>query len=135
MTDISLVPLPGTERGPVAGAVPAGAVDESQWLEITILTRRMAGLPRTRDGAPVRLSRDELRQRYGSDPADQALVAEVLTGLSLGLEVTQRDPGSRRLRVAGPVSALARAAPGPSPTATGRAACRFPRSLTASSSP
>jgi kumamolisin len=109
MTDISLVPLPGTERGPVAGAVPAGAVDESQWLEITILTRRMAGLPRTRDGAPVRLSRDELRQRYGSDPADQALVAEVLTGLSLGLEVTQRDPGSRRLRVAGPVSALARA--------------------------
>ena len=69
----------------------------------------MAELRRTAGGVPVRLSLDELQGSYGSDPADQALVADVLTGLGLGLEVTSSDPGSRRLTVAGPVSALARA--------------------------
>src|ERR1019366_4896728 len=70
---------------------------------------RMAELRRTAGGVPVRLSLDELQGSYGSDSADQALVADVLTGLGLGLEVTSSDPGSRRLTVAGPVSALARA--------------------------
>jgi kumamolisin len=69
----------------------------------------MAELRRTAGGVPDRLSLDELQGSYGSDPADQALVADVLTGLGLGLEVTSSDPGSRRLTVAGPVSALARA--------------------------
>jgi kumamolisin len=109
MSNMSFVPLPGSERGPIPSAVPAGSLDGSERIEITIVTRRKAELPRTASGVPVRLSRDELRQQYGSDPADQALVADVLTGLGLGLEVTSRDPGSRRLKVAGPVSALARA--------------------------
>ena len=109
LSNMSFVPLPGSERGPIPSAVLAGSLDESERIEITIVTRRMAELPRTARGVPVRLSRDELRRQHGSDPADQALVADVLTGLGLGLEVTSRDPGSRRLKVAGPVSALARA--------------------------
>jgi kumamolisin len=69
----------------------------------------MADLPRTPGGAPARVSRDDLRQRYGSDPADQALVAEVLTGPGMALEVTRRDPASRQLTISGTVGALASA--------------------------
>ena len=109
MTDPSYVPLPGSSREPIPAAAPAGSLDDSERIEITVVTRRMAELPRSASDAPVRLSPDALRQRHGSDHADQALVADVLTGLGLGLEVTGRDPGSRRVTVAGPVSALARA--------------------------
>ena len=109
VTNPLFVSLPGSMREPLATAAPAEPLDDTQRLEITVLTRRMTALPRAADGAPVRLSRDELRQQHGSDPADQELVASVLTGLELGLQVTARDPGSRRLTVAGPLSALATA--------------------------
>ncbi|MGO9293014.1 MAG: protease pro-enzyme activation domain-containing protein [Streptosporangiaceae bacterium] len=107
MTEVSLVPLPGSERAALPSATAVGTIDESERIQITLITRRMAELPRDPDGAPVRLSRDELRQRHGSDPAEQALVADVLTGL--GLEVTDRDPAGRRLQAAGPALQLARA--------------------------
>ena len=46
-------------------------------------------------GVPVRLTRRELQHSYGADPADLELVADTLSGL--GLEVTGRDAGSRRI--------------------------------------
>jgi len=109
MSEASLVPLPGSERSPLPAATPTGIVDGSERIEITLVTRRMAELPRTAGGAPARLSTDELRQLHGTDPAEQELVATVLTGLDLGLEITSRHPASRRMTVAGPVSALTQA--------------------------
>ncbi len=107
MSEISLVPLPGSERAALPSATAVGPVDESEQIEITVMTRRMAELPRAADGAPARMSAEELHRRHGSDPAEQALVAGVLTGL--GLEVTSRDPATRRLTVTGHAAALARA--------------------------
>ncbi len=107
MTDHSFVTLPGSERSPLPGAEPAGSVDESEHIEVTLVTRRRAELPRDASGAPVRLSRDELEQRHGSDPADLELVARTLS--DFGLEVTGRDAGSRRLTIAGPASAMSAA--------------------------
>jgi kumamolisin len=78
-------------------------------VELTIITRRAAALPRTADGTPVRLSHAELRQRYGGVPADLSLVASVLTGIDPAIRVTSQDGGARRLTVTGPVQALARA--------------------------
>jgi kumamolisin len=109
MTEASFVPLPGSERSPLPAAEASGSLDDSERIAITLVTRRMAELPRTAGGAPARLSGDELRQQHGSDPAEQELVATVLTGLGLGLRVTSRDPASRRMTVAGPLSGLAQA--------------------------
>ena len=109
MVNGSPVPLAGSERSPLPGARAAGPIDAAERIELTIMTRRMAELPRDAAGAPVRLSLDELRQQFGSDPAEQAIVAEALTGLGTGIEVTNSDPGSRRIYVAGPAGALAAA--------------------------
>ncbi len=104
MTDESFVLLPGSERGALPGAEPTGTVDASEHIEVTLVTRRRAELRRDASGAPVRLSRAELEQRHGTDPADLDLVASTLA--RFGLEVTSRDPGSRRATGAGPASAM-----------------------------
>ena len=107
MSDDSFVQLSGSQRGPLADVEPAGAIDGSERIELTIVTRRRAELPLDDAGVPVRLSRAELERSYGADPAEIELVADSLSGL--GLEVTGRDAGSRRITVAGPVSALSAA--------------------------
>jgi len=109
MANGTFIPLAGSDRGPLPAARAAGPVDAAERIELTIMTRRMAELPRDAAGAPARLSRDELRQQFGSRPAEQALVAQALTGLGTGIEVTASDPGSRRMHVAGPAGALAAA--------------------------
>ena len=105
MSDESFVQLSASQRGPLADVEPAGAIDGSERIELTIVTRRRAELPVDAAGVPVRLTRRELQHSYGADPADLELVADTLSGL--GLEVTGQDAGSRRVTVAGTVSALA----------------------------
>ena len=107
MTAAYLVPLAGSQRSELPRAAAAGPVDPAQWIELTIITRRAAALPRTDEGAPVRISRAELRQRYGGVPADHELVADVLTSIDPAIQVTSQDAGARRITVAGPVGALA----------------------------
>jgi kumamolisin len=104
MTDHSFVQLPGSERGPLPGARPVGTVDPSQRIEVTVVTRRRAELPLDASGVPVRLTREELERRHGAEPADLELVGSILA--AFGLEVTGQDPGSRRVTVAGPASAM-----------------------------
>jgi kumamolisin len=106
MTEPHVTHLAGSERQPLANMTVEGPVDPSERLELTLITRRAQELPRTADGAPARLSRDDLRGTYGSTTQDQDLVASVLTGLDPAIEVVSTDPGSRRMTVAGPASAL-----------------------------
>ncbi|MGH3301401.1 MAG: hypothetical protein ACRDOK_06860, partial [Streptosporangiaceae bacterium] len=107
MTDTEFVQLTGSDRKPLDDAQLIGPADPDEWLELTVVTRRMASLPGTPDGTLARLSRAELRQSYGSAQADHDLVASVLTGLDPAIEVTDADPGSRRMTVAGPSAVLA----------------------------
>jgi kumamolisin len=107
MSDGSFVQLSGSQRGSLAGAEPAGTIDGSERIELTIVTRRRAELPLDDSGVPVRLTRTELERGYGTDPAELELVADTLSGL--GLEVTGRHAGTRRVTVAGTVSALSAA--------------------------
>ncbi|HTW00636.1 MAG TPA: S53 family peptidase [Streptosporangiaceae bacterium] len=107
MTDHSFVPLPGSERRALPQAQPAGTIDESERIEVTLVTRRRAELRRDASGAPVRLSRAELQQRHGTDPADVERVTRTLS--PFGLEVTGSEPGARRITVAGPASAMSAA--------------------------
>jgi kumamolisin len=98
--------LPGSERLPLANMTVEGPVDPSERIELTLITRRAQELPEAADGAPARLSRDDLRGTYGSTSDDQDLVASVLTRLDPAVEIVSTDPGSRRMMVAGPASAL-----------------------------
>jgi len=107
MPENSFVPLPGSERGPVAGAEPAGELDGSERIEVTLITRRREGLPADLVTGPATISRDELAARHGTDPADLALIRDVLG--RFGIEVTGADAGARRVTVAGPISAFSRA--------------------------
>jgi kumamolisin len=104
MPDESFVPLPGSERRPLPDAEPAGPVDGSERIDVTVVTRRRAELPLDASGVPVRITREELRRRHGTDPADLDLVIGTLS--RFGLEVTGQDAGSRRVFVTGTVSAL-----------------------------
>jgi kumamolisin len=102
-----LVPLPGSERAPLAGATAAGPLDTSERAEVTLVLRRRAEIPAEIVEGPTVLTRDELAGQYGADPADVDLVRRTLG--EEGLEVTSVDPVTRRVRVAGTIGQLSSA--------------------------
>ena len=99
--------LPGSERAPLAEATPAGQLDTSERAEVTLVLRRRADIPAEIVEGPTVLTRDELAERYGADPADVDLVRQTLTGL--GLAVTAVHPATRRIKLAGTLGELSRA--------------------------
>ncbi|MGH3247995.1 MAG: S53 family peptidase, partial [Trebonia sp.] len=100
-----LVPLPGSERSELAGAAPAPApLDDGQVITVTVLLRRRAEVPAALVEGPQTISTSELGDRYGADPADARVVAEVLG--SYGLTVTETHLASRRLLVSGTIAQL-----------------------------
>jgi kumamolisin len=130
MPDDSFVVLPGSERAPLPGAERIGDVDASERIEVTVVTRRRAEIPRDSLGVPVRRTKAQLEQQHGANPADLALVTSTLS--RFGLEVTSQDPGTRRVSVAGSVPALATAfgaqlsvVASPDPAGTGQVTHRY----------
>jgi kumamolisin len=98
------VPLPGSERAVLPKALPVASIDPSERIEVTIITRRRAQLPAELVSGTSMITRDELSDRYGSNPADVALIREVLA--RYGLDIVHADIGGRRVTVAGTVAAL-----------------------------
>jgi kumamolisin len=107
MTQGSFVPLPGSEREALPDVHEVGPVDETERIEVTLVTRRRAPLPAEFVETTAALSREELARAHGTDPADMERVRETLG--AFGLEITSTDAGSRRVMVAGPASALSEA--------------------------
>jgi kumamolisin len=100
----SLVQLAGSERAALPGVTSAGPLDTSARVEVTLVLRRRAPLPEDVMTGSHRLTRDELAAQYGASPDDIALVSQVMA--SRGLEVTEVDPASRRVKVAGTLADL-----------------------------
>ena len=100
----SFVPLPGSERGPLLAAEQAGPVDGSERIVVTLVTRRRSALPRDLVETPATLTREQLADQHGTDPADIDFLRIVLA--PHGLQVTEADPGSRRVKVEGSLAAL-----------------------------
>ena len=99
------VPLSGSERSGLPGATPTTTpLDDSQVITVTVLLRRRAELPASLVQGPETISPGQLGERYGADPADARLVAEVLG--EYGLTVTEYHLESRRLKVNGTIAAL-----------------------------
>src|SRR5215469_6158580 len=108
MPENAFVPLPGSERTPLAGAEEtAQQLDDSERIEVTLITRRREDLPAQYVTGPATLTRDQLEAQHGTDPADLALIRDVLG--RFGIEVTGADAGARRVTVAGPISAFSAA--------------------------
>jgi kumamolisin len=105
MTGESFVLLPGSQRAPLPAVEDAGPVDGTQQAEVTLITRRRAELPRDLVDGPATLTREQLAERHGTDPADLETIRTVLA--AHGLRVTHADTGARRIKVAGPLAALA----------------------------
>jgi kumamolisin len=100
-----LVPLSGSERSELPSATPAGApLDEGQVITVTVLLRRRAEVPAELVQGPQTITKTELGEQYGADPADAQLVTEVLGGY--GLTVTESHLESRRLKVSGTIAAM-----------------------------
>jgi kumamolisin len=74
---------------------------------VTLVLRRLAAIPAEIVEGPTVLTREELAERYGADPADIELVRAELT--ARGLEITEVHPGSRRVKAAGTLGDLSRA--------------------------
>lgn len=80
----------------------AGPLPDDEIVEATLVLRRRGDAPDPRGGEV--LSRAELADRYGADPADIDLVTRTVS--AAGATVESIDPGSRRIRITGPASAL-----------------------------
>jgi kumamolisin len=123
MPENSFVPLPGSERAPLDGAEDAARqLDDSERIEVTLITRRREDLPAGYVTGPATLSRDQLEAHHGTNPADLALIRDVLG--RFGIEAT--GAGARRVTAAGPISAFSaafgaslRLVNAPHPTANG----------------
>jgi len=102
-----LVPLQGSERAELPGATPAGELDTSSRITVTVIVRRRASVPAELITGPHTLTSAELAEQYGSDPADVALATEVLG--RYGLTVAESHPSSRRLKVSGTIAELSAA--------------------------
>src|SRR6185437_5830861 len=102
-----LVPLPGSERAELPDARPAGELDVSAPVTVTVMLRRRAAVPKELITGPETLTSAQLGERYGADPADVALATEVLG--RYGLTVPAAHPESRRLKVSGTIGELSAA--------------------------
>ena len=103
-----LVPLSGSERSELPAATPAPApLNENQVITVTVLLRRRAEVPEALVQGPATVTTAELGERYGADPADATLAADVLG--RYGLTVTESLLPSRRLKVSGTIAALSAA--------------------------
>jgi len=100
----SFVPLPGSERAPLPAAEQAGPVDESQRIVVTLVTRRRSPLPRDLVETPETVTREQLAEQHGTDPADIDFLRIVLA--QYGLQVTEADPGGRVAKAEGSLAAL-----------------------------
>ncbi|MGH3170397.1 MAG: S53 family peptidase [Trebonia sp.] len=102
-----LVPLAGSERAELPGAQPAGTLNPSTSVTVTVMLRRRAEVPAELITGPETLTSAELGERYGASPSDAALAGTVLE--RHGLTVTDTHLSSRRIKVTGTVASLSAA--------------------------
>jgi kumamolisin len=100
---LRLVPLPGSERAPLADASPPRDTPPDAPVDVTLVLRRRS----TPDADAAGASGETGATLPGADPAD--VQAVVTTMQSLGLTVLLADEASRRVRLRGTAATVARA--------------------------
>ncbi|MEV0642980.1 S53 family peptidase [Streptomyces sp. NPDC050619] len=77
----------------------------SEIVDLVLLVRRRRGIPASLVRGLESITRDELADGYGPDPADITLTGKVME--RLGLRVASADAASRRVVVKGPLATVA----------------------------
>src|SRR5689334_20410478 len=104
------VPLEGSVRAPLPGAVLEGPADPDQQVQVTVFVRRRIdpfGLLQRLDRATLHLPRfslDQLGIRHGADPSDIERITAFAT--QNNLQVVSADAQSRRVQLSGTVAQL-----------------------------
>lgn len=94
--------IPGSRPSASEPVEPGGPLPEQEQVEVTLVLRRRADPPAEAFGQV--LSRAELAQRYGADPADVGTVTEAVT--AAGAAVVGVDPAARLMRISGPARVM-----------------------------
>src|SRR4051812_20531451 len=94
-------PVPGSDRAPLPGSERVGDLPGSEQIQVTVVLRRIAEPP---EDLPSPISKAELAEKYGADPADVETVTAAVT--AAGAQVVSADPASRRVLVSGSASTL-----------------------------
>ena len=90
-----------SRRNPLPHAEILGPADPAETARVTVYLRRRAPLP---PAGTVLLTRVELRERHGADPAELDAVCAELE--QQGLSVVAADAGSRRIQAEGTIAQL-----------------------------
>jgi kumamolisin len=90
-----------SRRAPLAHVEILGPADPAETARVTVFLRRRTPLP---PAGSIVLTREELREVHGADPAEFEQVRARLE--ETGLRVVFADPGSRRIQVEGSVRRL-----------------------------
>ena len=118
MPSSKFVPLPDSEREPVAGAKMTGDVDPDETFDITVEVRGRAAqdkeaLLKQMESQPPSerhyLSREEFAQKFGADPADLEKVAAYAK--EHGITVVESNSSARTVTLRGTAQALTTAFP------------------------
>jgi len=113
MAHANLVPVPGTEKHPVALAESLGDVHPEERIEVTVRVRarvdtqlaaRVSDLASQPVHAREHLSREAFAAQFGADPADLARVAAFAQ--QHGLAVVDSSSARRSVVLSGPVAAM-----------------------------
>jgi kumamolisin len=100
------VPVPGSERKPAPGVVPASQPAPSdEQISVTVVLRRKAELPAELVTGSASITPAELAERYGAAEDDVSLVRQAAA--DVGVEVESVDVGARRVVLAGAAGTLA----------------------------
>ena len=109
-----LTPLPGSKRMPMADAKVIGEPGVDELVDVTIRIRPRRSKSAALGGIASKplsereyLSREELEQEYGADPADVEKIKDFAR--ENGLKVIEVKPGGRQIRIAGTPEAISKA--------------------------
>jgi kumamolisin len=110
MSNTQCVPVPGSDREPVAGAKYVSPVQHSEEIRVTVILRRRGGEPALGHEGKAHnafRSRQEYGTIHGADPRDIDAVEQFAH--ENGLTVVERHEASRRVVLAGPANAVQKA--------------------------
>ena len=110
MSDTQGIPVPGSNREPLAGAQYVSPVQHNDQVKVTLILRRRGGNPEIAQGSrPQRTFRNraDYGAAHGADPKDIEAIEQFAH--ENGLTVVERHEASRRIVLAGPADRIQKA--------------------------
>lgn len=98
------LPIPGSERKPLPGAVALGRVNAHATIEVSVKIRRKKALPELTGRPKTVMTRAQLRDNYGASQADIDTVVRTLG--TFGLTMVKSSTATRTVRLRGTVAAM-----------------------------